>query len=239
MRKQGPQIVEQYRKTNEELARRALHVPGWNVGGADPYADLKAMGADRYYFANRRDYGVSVTILTDRPLEDFTPKGWRLIGRDGAPSVGPGEPWINFIHLLSARYVLASSGRSIRVGDVACSGAKGELRLFEIPGARLSSDEPKRKWMIAMFGSMRSMMEAEDDGCTRYDGDRVRGYTSRNFLLDGREPSPSSNPTHKIIVPACPIDKILKPPIKITKKMLRTPGFVFPPWSEAPRPRNC
>jgi hypothetical protein len=243
--KNPTKVDQDTRQWREDLERFARHVPGWNIGGADPNADLKAMGADKYYFANRGSYGVSVTILTDRPIEAFVPKTWRLLDSYGAPATGLGEPWINFIHIQSARYVLATSGRSVRNGGAFCGTEEWEARLFEIPGSRLRRDEPSRQPMIELFrGTARALAE-EKVSCSRYYGDRLRGYTSRSFLLDGREipgelaanEPPTGNPTHKVIVPACPIETVLKPAVPM-KEVIR-PGFRFPIWSKVPPPRNC
>ena len=245
-RKNREDIEASVSRTMEELDRLARPVPGWNAGGADPHSDLKAMGADRYYFANRGSFGVSVTILTDRPIEDFAPKSWRLLDSYGTRAAGEGEPWVNFIHWFDGRYVMASTGRTVRNGGAFCGSDGGEYRLFERPDVKRARGEPGTGLAREIFASTIRTMAREPTSCSRYYGDRVRGYTRRDFTLDGREQDsslpaaePPANSTHRIIVPACPIERVLKRPFKITRKMLRTPGFRMPRWNKAPRPRSC
>ena len=56
-----------------ELLRPGERVEGWDQGGADPDAELRALGADRYYQLSRGVDGTGVTILTDRPIREFAP----------------------------------------------------------------------------------------------------------------------------------------------------------------------
>ena len=51
--------------------------------------------------------------------------------------------------------------------------------------------------------------------CSRYDGDRVTGYTVRTFLPDGRlvlNPDRTVPSSRIAIVPAAPVDSLIKPP---------------------------
>lgn len=209
LRRMTPADLEEYHRYENAPGP---FVPGWNVGGADPGSDLRSLGADTHYFAHRTGQRVSVTILTDRPLEDFVPPGWRLLDAGESSPITTGRPFVNFIYLLSPRYVLAIRGTTTRVGDVDCDADGGKSRLFERPGVRLARGEPDREEIILLFRLAMRTLAAEDPSCVRYDGDRERGYRKQIFLPDGRILPHAGNPnTLLTIVPAGPVETILRP----------------------------
>src|ERR1700741_4029075 len=87
-------------------------VPGWDRGGADPDAALRAAGADSHYFAVEGGSGRSVGILTSRPLTAFAPAAWRGIDTYGSPTTRLDNPSLLF-EMLSHRYAvgLRANGR--------------------------------------------------------------------------------------------------------------------------------
>jgi hypothetical protein len=190
------------------LLRRGERVEGWDVGGADPDADLRAMGADRYYFLSRSASDDSVTILTDRPISHYAPRGWRIAdtyGGGAAPAGGGGQ--VDFMHL-SARYVFASYSRAERRGDADCFADIDQAVLYEIPDA---PEDEGDEMIPALFRMTILAMEGETI-CVRSDGDRRRGWRSRSFTPDGHAlPEIDAGRENDVmtIVPAAPVDTLI------------------------------
>jgi hypothetical protein len=63
--------------TRAEMFRPGEYVEGWDRGGADPDADLRALGTDAHYFQSRSPQGTSVVIVTTRPIAGYVPSRWR------------------------------------------------------------------------------------------------------------------------------------------------------------------
>ncbi len=189
------------------LLQRGERVDGWDVGGADPDADLRAMGADDYYFLTRSVSDDSVSILTDRPIGEYVPREWRIAdtyGREAA--LLPGGQ-VDFVHL-SARYVFAARSRSERRGDAYCYGNLDQAILYEIPDAPESEDD---ELLPALF--RMTILAIEDETiCVRVEGDSRRGYRSRSFTEDGYTlPEMDVGRENDVsrIVPAAPIETLL------------------------------
>ena len=191
-----------------EMLRPGDRVEGWNRGGANPDADLRARGADRFYFLTRGRDGTSVAILTDRPIRDFAPATWRVVDSYGSASESLTNPQLDF-GAFSARYVMASRGQYRRIGDVDCQDNLSHALLYEVPGAPASPDDE----IVPMM--FRIMILALEDQriCFRSDGDAERGYRGRFFLPDGRSlPQLDDLEAISTIVPAAPVDRLIEPP---------------------------
>lgn len=195
-----------------ELRARMLapgdRVEGWDQGGANPDADLRAAGAEDHYFLNRGDDGTSVGILTTRPLTDFAPAGWRVVDSYGSAAVRLQGPQLDFVPL-SARYVFATRGQFRRRGDIDCTAGITNALLYEVPGAAAGPNDAS---IPIMFRMLILAME-DQEVCVRTDGDAARGYRSRAFLPDGRSlPELTDEDGVTTIVRAAPIDRLIVPP---------------------------
>jgi len=203
--------AETFRRALAELRERMLRpgerVEDWDRGGANPDADLRAAGADDHYFLNSGDDGVSVGILTARPLADFAPAGWRVVDSYGSAAVRLPSPQLDFVPL-SARYVFASRGQFRRRGDIDCTPGITNALLYEVPGAAAGAQDEA---IPIMFRLLILALEGQEV-CVRSDGDAARGYRSRAFLPDGRLLPELTGESVTTIVPAAPIDRLIVPP---------------------------
>ena len=198
------QVVEELRAT---MLRPGERVPGWDRGGANPDADLRARGED-WYFLNRGSDGTSVGIITQRALADFAPADWRIVDSYGTLDEALPSPQLDFVHL-SERYVMGSRTQFERRGDVDCtSGFSGAL-LYEVPGA---PERPEDETMQIMWRLLILALEGQEI-CVRTEGDAASGYRGRMFTPDGTELPELSDPDGvTLIVPAAPIERLLVPP---------------------------
>lgn len=197
-----------------ELLRPGERVENWDRGGADPDAELRALGADRHYQLSRGVDGTGVTILTDRPIRDFAPAGWRVVDSFGEAAERIEQPQIDF-HPLSERYVIASRSSSWRQNDAGCFRNLSHALLYEVPGAPASAEDA----MMPMFFRMIILAMDGQTICVRMDGNRERGWRSRFFLPDGRAlPALTDNNDLLTIVPAAPVDTLVRatPPRRTT-----------------------
>jgi hypothetical protein len=190
------------------MLRTGERVEGWDRGGVDPDAELRAMGAERHYFLNRGRDGAGVTILTARPLADFAPAAWRIVDSYGSAAERLEDPQLDF-QPLSARYVLGVRANVRRQNDAACYRDFSHALLYELPGAPASQYD---ELLPIMFRMTILALEGQTI-CVRSEGDRVRGYTSRYFLPDGRALPELDDPTGvTTIVPAAPVERLIAPP---------------------------
>lgn len=210
---QPPQLesrpaLEQFRTMVTEL-RTTMLTPGervanWDVGGANPDADLRARGADRYYLQTRGDDGDSVSILTDRPISELAPEDWEVVDSFGSSTTPLDNPQVDFT-ALSARYVIAIRSRFERRGDVDCSDGIVNALLYELPDAPEAGDD---NVLPLMFRALILALEGQQL-CVRADGDAASGYRSRVFLPDGRLLPELTDDDVSHIVPAAPIDRLV------------------------------
>lgn len=201
------QFQEAVANMRAAMLRPGERVEGWDQGGANPDADLRAMGAERFYFLSRSDEEDSVTIVTDRPIAEFAPARWQVVDTYGAGSQASGPVQVDFVPL-SARYVFAARARGERRGDVDCYRDFDHALLYEIPGATPSADD---EIIPILFRVMILALEGETI-CIRSDGNRTQGYRSRTFLPDGRtlpEMDRGRETEVMTIVPAAPIDRLI------------------------------
>ncbi len=191
-----------------ELLRAGERVEGWDRGGANPDADLRSRGADRHYFLTRGRDGTSVTILTDRPIADLAPAGWRVVDSYGSAAASLPGAQVDFMPY-SARYVMASRGQMRRVRDVDCQDNLSHALLYEVPDAPASPIDAD----VAMMFRLLILALEDQDICFRAEGDAGRGYRGRYFLPDGRSlPALDDADAVTTIVPAAPIDRLIEAP---------------------------
>lgn len=204
--------VETLRQAVEELRanmfRRGPRVEGWDVGGVDPDAELRARGADRFYFLNRDSAGTSVGIITRRPPSDFAPAAWRVVDSYGSMTEALPDPQLDFL-AFSERYVMAMRSQFHRRRDVNCStGISGAL-LYELPDAPTAPGDET----VQIFFRLMLLAAEDQEVCVRTDGDGDTGYRSRMFTPDGYELPELNDPQSvTIFVPAAPIDRLIEPP---------------------------
>lgn len=190
------------------MLRPGDRVEGWDVGGADLDAEIRARGADRYYSLTSGDRGTSVGILTDRPIRDFVPSGWRVVDSFGSGTADLRNVEVGF-EALSPRFVVGVRGEVRRVNDVACFDSIDHALLFEVPGAPSRADDD----MMPVYFRMGILAMEGQTICVRTDGNEQNGYRLRYFLPDGRS-LPELTDANEVtrIVPAAPIDTLLEPP---------------------------
>lgn len=199
------QAVEEMRST---LFRRGPRVEGWDIGGVDPDAELRARGSDRFYFLNRDSAGTSVGIITQRPPSEFAPASWRVVDSYGSMTEDLTDPQLDFL-AFSERYVMAMRSQFHRRRDVNCSTGIAGALLYELPDA---PSAPGDETVPIMF-RLILLAAGEQEVCVRTDGDGDTGYRSRMFTPDGYELPELNDPQGvTIIVPAAPIDRLIEPP---------------------------
>jgi len=181
------------------------HVPGWDQGGANPDADLRAAGADSHYFGVANSIGRSVAILTARPLTAFAPAAWRVIDTYGSSATRLDNPSISF-EMLSHRYAVGLRANSRRRGDVDCNDPITNATLYEIPGAAAREGDD----MVPVL--FRVVLLAADGQivCSRAEGNARTGYRTRAFTPEGqRLPQLDEGGDLITIIPAGPIERLV------------------------------
>jgi hypothetical protein len=180
-------------------------VAGWDRGGADPDAALRAAGADSHYFAVDGSSGRSIGILSARPLTAFAPAGWRVVDTYGSSTTRLENPSLLF-QMLSHRYAIGIRADGRRARDADCVGPIANATLYEIPGAPAHEGD-------AMIPILFRVIILAGDGqtvCARSTGDARAGWRSRSFTQDGhRLPALDEEDELLTIVPAGPIDRLI------------------------------
>lgn len=190
--------------------RRSMFAPGpavegWNRGGADPDAELRARGADRNVFLLRSASEPSVVMLTERPIADFAPSGWRIVDSYGSATERVRAPFVQFTRL-TPRYVIAMRAGSQRVGTADCTDPIAHAMLYEVPDAPESEDDET----LPLFFRIALLAGEGQIVCTRYvrDGE---GWRLNAFLPDGRSlPQLDRADDRLSIVPVGPVDALLR-----------------------------
>ena len=198
-----------FRAAIDELRAALLQpgerVAGWDEGGADPDAELRALGAQTHFFLVRGETGVGVSILTDRPIADFASRSWQIADSYGVAGEQLETPQVDFMPI-SDRYIMAMRGRSWRQNDVGCFRNLSHALLYEVPGAPSRADD---ETVPMMFRMMILAME-DQTVCVRNDGNREQGWRSRFFLPDGRLlPALTSADDLTTIVRAAPVETLI------------------------------
>jgi hypothetical protein len=200
------------RELRDLLFPTGERVDNWNVGGADIMAALELLGADKHYLLQTEgsDGPLSVGIWTDRPIADFAPAAWRVVDSYGSNETVLENAGLAFAYL-TPRYAFAVRGNSRPAGSAHCSDRVGHAILYEVPESQQS---PEDKDIPDFFVGMIAAMDGFA-ACARYDGDLEKGYSITVFLPDGRRllrPDRSISAGRATIVPAAPIDILIKPP---------------------------
>lgn len=196
------QMVERLR---EEMYRPGERVPGWNRGGANPDADLRAAGVDSHYFQLERPGGRGLVILSDRSIASLAPAAWRVADTYGSAAEEVDNPFVQF-EALSPRYVAALRGGSERRGDADCIDRVANATLYERPDVAAGEADARVPLMFRLL-----LLAAEDQTvCTRYQGSREQGYRGLAFLPDGRSlPRLNESDERITIIPAGPIERLV------------------------------
>lgn len=197
-------MVDQLRS---DVLRPGDTIEGWNVGGADPDAALRAKGADRFYFLESDGEDRNVAILTDRRITDFAPPRWRVVDTYGSPIAYAERPTIGFTGL-GGRYYIGMRQDSLRENNVDCSRKTTHALLFEDPDGPAGDMDAQSA--IGLFRVVLLAMEGQTI-CARSEGDAEKGWNVRYLLPDGRAlPVMNEPPTHLAIVPAAPVDTLVR-----------------------------
>ena len=204
------QMQEAVARLRDTLYAPGDAVPGWNRGGADPDAVLRAAGADRFYYLVHGAGGDSVAILADRSFASLIPAEWRVVDTYGDSATAVTNGVVQF-EPLSDRYVVAVRAGTERRGGVDCVSAIANATLYERPGR---TERPSDADMPLFF--RLALLAAEGQTvCTRYEGDRASGWRGRNFTAEGRRLPGLEDEFERItIIPAGPIDSLIvyRPP---------------------------
>lgn len=189
----------------ERMFAPGAALPGWNRGGANPDAELRRAGADRFYYRLSKPSGDSVVILTARPLTSFVPEGWRVVDTYGDSAAAAENPVLQF-EAMSERYVIGLRAASARRGDVDCIDGIANATLYERPGAPTTADDETLPLLFRLF-----LLAGEGQTvCTRYEGSREAGWRGRAFTSDGRALPELDEAEERItIVPAAPIERLI------------------------------
>ncbi len=204
------QMQEAVAQMRESLYAPGDAVPGWNRGGADPDAMLRAAGPDRFYYLVHGTGGDSVAILTDRPFASLVPAEWRVVDTYGDSAAGVANPVIQF-EALSERYIVAVRAGTERRGGVDCIAGIVNATLYERPGRSARPDDAD----MPLFFRLALLAAEGQTVCTRYDGDRASGWRGRAFTAEGRRLPGLDDEFERItIIPAGPIDSLIvyRPP---------------------------
>lgn len=192
----------------EEMYRPGPLVTGWNAGGADPDAELRAAGADRHVFLLRLgDDPPGVIMLTNRGIRDFAPAEWQVVDSYGSASEPVESPTVQF-SWLSPRYVIGTRGGGFRRHTVDCGTGIAHALLYEVPGETMTEEDEMARLMFRL-----ALLAGEGvTTCTRWEGNRAAGWTGRALLPDGRSlPGLEGEDEERLtIVPAAPLAELMR-----------------------------
>ncbi|MFN3388214.1 MAG: hypothetical protein ACK40O_04735 [Allosphingosinicella sp.] len=207
----APSPADAMRAMVEELRTEVLRpgetIQGWDVGGGDPEAALRAKGADRFYFLESEGGKRNVGIVTERRITDFAPARWRVLDSYGSPVAYAENPSVGFT-ALGTRHFIGMRQDGYRENGIDCSRKFTHALLFEDPEA--PADDTDTQSAIGLFRIAIMAMEGQTI-CARSDGDAEAGWNVRYLLPDGRAlPVMNDPPTHLAIVPAAPVDTLVR-----------------------------
>ena len=197
-------VIDEVRST---LLRPGEVVAGWNVGGADPDAALRAKGADSHYFLIDDGASREVSILSDKRIDSFAPRDWRPVDSYGSAIAFAEKPSLAFA-ALSSRYKVGVRGDGYRADNIDCSKKVTHAILYE--DADAPEDGTDLQTAIGLFRVTLMAMDGQEI-CSRAEGDAEAGWTVRYMLRDGRDlPEFNKEQTRMTIVPAAPLDTLIK-----------------------------
>jgi hypothetical protein len=200
-----PQIQQMIEMVREQMLQPGDHVPGWDRGGANPNADLRAAGVESHYFRLRSARGDGIGILSARSIASLAPPAWRVVDTYGSATTKVDEPTIHF-EALSARYVMAIRAGTERRRDADCMDEVANATLYERPDMPPGEDDDS----IRMVFRLTFLAIEGHTVCTRTEGNREEGYRALVFLPDGRLlPRLNEGDDHMTIIPAGPIDQLV------------------------------
>lgn len=191
-----------------ELLKPGPVVAGWNVGGADPNAELALRGADKHYFLEEHEDGdADVSIPTTRRIDALAPAAWRAIDSFGSPIDYVERPTVSFSPV-GTRYAIGARSGEWRENGVDCGKGPSHAILYERPEG--PKEDLGRDEAIMLF---RITMLAIDGQtvCVRHEGNARDGWRSRLMLRDGRDlPELNKGSSRLRIVPAAPLETLVK-----------------------------
>lgn len=199
------QMQQAVQRLREEMFQPGERVSGWDRGGANPDADLRAAGADSHFMRSRGANGDGIIILTDRAIASFAPSAWRVADTYGSASTAVDNGFVQF-EALSPRYVIGMRGGSERRRDTDCTDGIVNATLYERPDVPHSDADDSIRLIFRLV-----LLAAEGQTvCTRYEGNAREGYRGLAFLPDGRS-LPRLNDDHDLntIIPAGPIEQLV------------------------------
>jgi len=192
----------------EEMFRPGPLVPGWNAGGADPDAELRAAGADRHVFLLRSGGDPpGVIMLSNRGIREFAPAEWQVVDSYGSATEPVEAPTVQF-SWLSPRYVIGTRAGGFRRDTVDCGTGIAHALLYEVPGETMTEDDE-----MALLTFRLALLAREGvTTCTRWEGNRTAGWTGRPLLPDGRSlPGLEGGGEERLtIVPIAPLAELMR-----------------------------
>jgi hypothetical protein len=200
-----PQLQQIVDNVREEVLRPGDRVPGWDRGGANPDAELRAAGADSHWYRIRGSDGDAVGILDGRSIASLAPQPWRVVDTYGSAATEVDNPLVQF-QALSPRYVVALRAGSERRRDADCISEIANATLYERPNVPPSEADDS----VRLFFRVMLLVVEGQTLCTRYQSDGEGGYLSLSFLPDGRAlPTLNEHPNHLTIIPAGSVEQLV------------------------------
>jgi hypothetical protein len=197
-------LVEQMRA---DILKPGAVLPGWNVGGADADAELRALGADKHYYLLKEGAKQEVGILTEKRITDFAPSRWKVLDTYGSPIRYAENPSVHFSPL-GSRYFIGMRSGGWRENGVDCSKDVTHAILFEDPGLPAGKDDAGTA--IGLFRIALLALEGQTI-CAKAEGNSKEGWRIRHLLPDGRSlPELDETETVMTIVPAGPVENLVK-----------------------------
>ena len=192
-------------KIRAGMFRAGKRVAGWDRGGENPDAELRAAGSDLFYYQMDKAGGVhEVALLTDRPIARVAPDHWRAIASYGSPTARAENAVVQFAPF-GPHHIIALRAGTWRRRDVDCIKGIAHAVLFAKPSAPAQPAEspPPEFTLKVLFDAA-----AGQTVCSRYDGSRKSGWEVRHFLPDGRQ-IVEKQLSRMRIVPAAPLDTLI------------------------------
>jgi hypothetical protein len=197
-----------------QLMRPGPRRADWNRGGVDLHSVAQAAPggeARNFILSTDKDGDRTVMISGATDATRFVPADWKPVYRAGS-GVSSGEPIdVTFGRLDGQSYFAGMQARK-RVGDAYCSTGGMMGVLYTDPKPVADSQLPKGA-AEALFAMMIKRFEKQTI-CWRYDPDGD-GYLVSHYLEDGQSLPALDEAGYRVrLVPAAPVDQLLKEPSK-------------------------